>query len=630
MRKDINIAEYLSFEIFVISENSLQIIFRDANVTKFELPCEDPFPCHKYPTNMVSDFDMNNLKYNYEMIIKEKPFSFTLMRATTKELIFSTLNRQIIMKENYAELSTDIPSENLFGLGERTTQFKLKSGTYTLYNHDLYGELEDGSGNHKHRYGSHPMYLMRENSGNYHICYLRNSFPMDVIVNHEKSVLTYKIAGGVLDFTFFLGDRNPETVTKMYHHFLGKHALPPFWSMGFHQCRWGYKNLEMVKDVLRNYEKYEIPLDTIWLDIDYMEDHMPFAVNSYNFNLKEFKSTLKKYKKKFVMIAEPAMGTRWSEYDLLKKGKDLDIFIKSNKENHLINKVWPGKCYFIDYFNPKSKDYWNDAMTSLHKKLEYSGVWLDMNEIATFNPGQMDMNGNVLSCEDNNYYSYIPGKQPLETATICPNAKHYGGRTHIELHNYYPNQQSKLTYEFLENLYPDSFPFILTRANAPGIGKYAAHWSGDNYGRFSFYKLSISEVFNFNLFGAPMVGADICGFGENTPEHLCAKWYQMGSLYPFSRSHAHLDSYRKEPFAMGSLLLETALKSLQFRYSILKYYYSLFMINGGEGTVIRPLFYEFFEDTNCLENAFIDNFFMIGHSLLVIPWVIFQMEIGLI
>ena len=62
-------------------------------------------------------------------------------------------------------------TSNFFGMGERTTTFRLKSGIYTLYNKDLYGEVEDGKGKGKNRYGSHPMYLMREKSGNYHITY---------------------------------------------------------------------------------------------------------------------------------------------------------------------------------------------------------------------------------------------------------------------------------------------------------------------------------------------------------------------------------------------------------------------------------------------------------------------------
>lgn len=40
-----------------------------------------------------------------------------------------------------------------------------------------------------------------------------------------------------------------------------------------HQCRWGYKNSSMLKDVIKGYENNDIPLDTIWSDIDYMVDY---------------------------------------------------------------------------------------------------------------------------------------------------------------------------------------------------------------------------------------------------------------------------------------------------------------------------------------------------------------------
>jgi alpha-glucosidase (family GH31 glycosyl hydrolase) len=43
------------------------------------------------------------------------------------------------------------------------------------------------------------------------------------------------------------------------------------------------------------------------------------------------------------------------------------------------------------------------------------------------------------------------------------------------------------------------------------------------------------------------------------------------------------------------------------------------MLNEGKGTIFRPLFFEFFKDPACLDNAYIDNFFMIGSSLLVVP-----------
>lgn len=625
------LSSHICLEINFISGKVLQFIIRDLDVKRYELPLTNMFPHHREKLQ-ISDWKLlSGLNIEYEINLNPSPFYLEIIRKFTGEIIFSTKNKDFYFAENYAVFSANLPSKFLFGLGERTTTFKLKSGIYTLYNKDLYGEIEDGKGKGKNRYGSHPMYLMREKSASYHITYLRNSFPMDVILsfaedekNHMKrsgktDSITYKVVGGVFDFSIFLGDENPETAIKAYHKFLGGYTLPPFWSMGFHQCRWGYKNLQMIEEVLEGYRANSLPLDTIWMDIDYMNDYQPFTLDEERYNITEFRQTLNEYKKKFVMIIEPTIGLKNSEFELLQKGKELNLFIKNSQGNFLINRVWPGKCHFVDYFNPQTKNFWHSALKELKKKLPFSGIWLDMNEIAAFEAGQVDEDSYRIPCDDTKQYYYVPGSKPFETSTICPNAVHYNQTEHLQLHNYYPNQQAKLTYEFLQSEFKNEYPFILTRANGPGIGRYAAHWSGDNYGTDGFLKFSIAEVFNFNLFGAPMTGADICGFGLNTPQYLCSRWYQMGSLYPFSRSHSHMDYYRKEPFMMGKMLLETTRKSLYFRYSILKYYYALFMKNKNTGTIFRPIFFEFYNDEYALKNSVIDNYFMIGSQLLVVP-----------
>lgn len=46
--------------------------------------------------------------------------------------------------------------------------------------------------------------------------------------------------------------------------------VPPFWALGHHHCRWGYKDTNHVEKIMKNYEDADIPIDTYWLDIDYM------------------------------------------------------------------------------------------------------------------------------------------------------------------------------------------------------------------------------------------------------------------------------------------------------------------------------------------------------------------------
>ena len=217
------------------------------------------------------------------------PFSFSVTRTLTKEVIFDSNAGDLIYSDYYLEFTTFLPSKNLYGFGERAYKLDLGTGgTFTLWNKDAM-DLENVTPGHN-VYGYHTVYLQREKSNNFSTVLLRSSNAMDVTITNPvlrcKSTLTYKVIGGILEFNIFTGDgkiNSPESVVKQYHSFLGGWALHPFWAMGHHQCRWGYKNIQDLTQVLANYSLHNLPLDVIWSDIDYMSDYVDFTINTTAF-----------------------------------------------------------------------------------------------------------------------------------------------------------------------------------------------------------------------------------------------------------------------------------------------------------------------------------------------------------
>lgn len=57
---------------------------------------------------------------------------------------------------------------------------------------------------------------------------------------------------------------------ERFNYYGGRSQVPPFWAMGYHQSRWGYKDITALNNIAANFTKHNIPLDTLWSDLDYM------------------------------------------------------------------------------------------------------------------------------------------------------------------------------------------------------------------------------------------------------------------------------------------------------------------------------------------------------------------------
>ena len=74
-----------------------------------------------------------------------------------------TNNSDFVFTDKFMQLDLQIPSQRIYGLGERSREFSLEPGTWTMWANGRNESYDDGTGG-KQTYGVHPFALVQTQS----------------------------------------------------------------------------------------------------------------------------------------------------------------------------------------------------------------------------------------------------------------------------------------------------------------------------------------------------------------------------------------------------------------------------------------------------------------------------------
>lgn len=596
-----NEIENLAVDVRFETKDRLHFKVYDPNNNRYEVPIVTP----KVETEATS--------LDYSVTVTNFPFGIAVTRKSSGTVVFNSSVGGMTFENQFLQMSSLLPSDVLYGLGEHSAPLLLdvKWQRASLFARDV----ATPEGFNYNLYGVHPFYVSLERDGNANGVFLLNSNAMDIVLQPTPAI-TFRTIGGVLDFYVFLGP-TPDLVVQQYTEVVGRPTMPPYWGLGFHLCRWGYGSLNGTETVNANMRRYGIPQDVQWNDIEYMDRHLDFTVDQSKWSgLGDFVKKLhNNYHQHYIPIVDPGISSeqpagQYRPYDI---GRSMGVFVSSSSGEPIIGKVWPGETVFPDFTYPVTQSYWDQMLTEFRELVEFDGLWIDMNEPSNF------VDGSTKGCPETSldnppYAPHVLGGT-LKGKTLCMSARHHN-YSHYDVHSLYGLTEAKNTMSALEKI-RGKRSVVISRSTFPSAGLHGGHWLGDNTASFNDLYLSIPGILNFNLFGVPLVGADICGFNGNTNKELCGRWMQLGAFYPFSRNHNTKNANPQDPAAFGDDFAHMARDVLLTRYALLPYLYTLFAHSHMRGSAVaRPLFYEFPSDS---QTYAIDKQFLLGPALLITP-----------
>lgn len=241
----------------------------------------------------------------------------------------------------------------------------------------------------------------------------------------------------------------------------GVAPLPPYFSLGYHQCRLYYESTEEVQTVVEEFTKHNFSVDVLWLDGPSGDDYKYFMFDKEGYPdpiaLQEYLSENGKW---LVAAIEPY--TKIDEgYFIYNEALERDYFVKTKNNTNFVMDAFDNSFNFMDVFSPEVRNYFSSlySFNSFNQSTSILHVWNDLNEPTIFN-------------------SEFERSMPQDNL-------HYGGWSHRDVHNQYGFYITMITHHgLIDRMNGTQRAFVLTRSHFAGSQRYAAVWTGDNRARW--------------------------------------------------------------------------------------------------------------------------------------------------
>ncbi len=527
------------------------------------------------------------------------------LKSKEGQVLLSSLPERFFGQQGQGSIFEFIrtPRDQFYGMGEKWSGLEHSQKTVKFWNTDIWADFHPDSclnGTPDPAYVSIP-YLIIKRGNTYLGLLLDNPYATYISTQFKSSISGQMDLPGTNEAIYLSAQKGQPNLyilygpslaelTRKLQKVIGTTPLPPAWALGYHQCRWGYKSEADLLDLDRHFRKHKIPVDGLWLDIDYMDGYRVFTFDHQCFpNPGKATAKLKKLGRKVVPIIDPGVKIDRG-YPVYERGRAAQAFCQNQQGGEFVGLVWPGKTAFPDFSLSSTRDWWAKEVQDF-ASLGISGAWLDMNDPST---GPAD-NDDMLFDR--------------------------GRKSHDFFHNQYALGMAIATRQGFLAAHPDERPFLLSRSGSTGSNRYTAIWTGDNYSNYHHLKASIATTLNLALSGIPFNGPDTGGFAGDTFPELIRDWFKAGFLFPILRNHTAIKTRRQEPWAFDRKTLHVLRHYIRLRYRLRPYLYQLFVQHERTGeAILRPLFYDF-ADSAKLPLGLIDDQFLVGPDIMQAPFV---------